>query len=178
MPAGHPTFRGMSREDARLFFDRYLNEAEPSLSLLKSSMSTAGAWPELAFDFSVDSLVPVWEYFLAHFTTQPRAEEELLGDPDWIRPTVSKVGFTPMTKRLIAWISYYFAEVMLRCVPQARWGIAKSGAFKNRPILLGFKLDGLHPLHLIEVQAWKAVKGNSTPSALRDLAQVWLKYTT
>ena len=170
-------FKDMGSEQARQFFDRFLAESQPSLDLLESRMRAAGKpWSECRFDFSSDSLVPVWDYFLAHFTTQDRSEKELADVPDWVLPTVSRVGFSPATRRMIAWIGFYFAEVILRVVPQAKWGIAKSGAYKNQPILLGFKPEGLNSLHLVEVQAWKAVDGNSSPTALHDLLQVWLRY--
>jgi hypothetical protein len=172
---GNPMFKDMNTSQAREFFQRYMSEKDESLGLLKNEVATSGTpWAAIPLDYSPGSLVDVWQYFLAKVTTVPRPEENLRSVPDWVRPSLAPVVFSSETKLRIVWVSFYFAEVVLRECPAAKWGVSKKAQFRNHPALVGFKyVYDLSPLTLVESEGYKALRGDSTPTALLDALERW-----
>jgi len=174
-----PRFKTMTASKAKQFFERYMAEREPSLDYLRIEIAGASVpWNRMVLDSTPESLVPVWEYFLAHITTEAKPESDLAAAPEWVRNDVSAVTFAPETKRRIIWVSFYFAEVVQRQFPKVKWGIAKRAQFRNQPALLGFThVYDLSPLTLVEAEAWKALRNGSDPTALRNALERWRERT-
>jgi hypothetical protein len=171
----NPRFKEMSTAEAKEFLSRYLGETERNLDLLWSDLSAGSArWSSSLLDFTPESLVPVWEFFLDRFQTEDKTEAEIEAMPEWVRNSAPRVKFSSDTRRRIIWISFYFAEVVLRNIPKVKWGIGRSGQFKNQPVILGFRhVFDLSPLTLVEEKAWGVVQGKSSADALLRAYQFW-----
>jgi CO dehydrogenase/acetyl-CoA synthase epsilon subunit len=94
--------------------------------------------------------------------------------PEWVRETASRVTFTEQTKLRIVRTAFYFGELFYRQFPSLKWEVAKIGVYRENPILVGFhgRVE-LCPLSLVEVQAWRAVRGQSNSTALLGLFNIW-----
>jgi len=170
----YPPFEQMSEEEAKQFLDQYLSEIPRGITLLRRDMKEAGQpWASVSLDSSPASLVPVWEYFLARLTTAPKSKADLESAPEWVRDTLPKVKPTEETKLRVLWVSFYYGEVLRREFPKARWAVCKRATHRNRPVLVGFKVDDVSPLEIIEGQTWRAIDGRSPTDALLQGLEGW-----
>jgi hypothetical protein len=82
--------------------------------------------------------------------------------------------FTEETKLRIVRTAFYLGEAFTRQCPHLKWETAKSGVYRDKPVLTGFR-HGLEfcPLNLVEVQAWKVVRRQATKTELIELFNIF-----
>lgn len=167
---GH--FVKITKKQSREMLQRFLAELEPGLSWLQKEVTESGA--SVPWDYSPESLIPLWEFFIRHLGTVPLGDDELAAVPELLRSDVLPVTFDLSTKLRIVRTGFYLAQVMCAERPSVAWGIGRAQN-KNRPVLIGFAQGReFNPVNLVEVQAWRAVSGRSSPTALYDVFRVWL----
>jgi hypothetical protein len=158
----------MSAKERKEALERYLAQSPESIALLMHEMGGQ------SLDFSPSSLVRVWKHFQACLTTREKTAEEWSEIPEWATETTTTVMFTEETKLRIVRTAFYLGEVFTRQCPHLKWEIAKSGVYRDKPVLTGFR-HGLEfcPLNLVEVQAWKAVRRQADKTELMELFDIW-----
>ena len=122
------TFDTLTRENAKAFFDLYMSRKDKVLAEFMARSETTGGPKASELDYSKESLIPLWLWVR---DKTPFAEQhpslELL--PPWYsyelvtNPYSRTICFTPEASANLDGLSYYFGEVVLRNVPDAKWGI-------------------------------------------------------
>jgi len=124
----------LSEEEALQAFDDFLAESPALVSALRRELG------EDVLDHSPASLVPLWGWFLEREQSRSREPGPL---PSWYLPDPPELvaeRLSPGTLRDVDAIGRYVAEVFLRNVPGAEWGIARLPerlryAHQNKPVV-------------------------------------------
>lgn len=175
------SFVEMNKKQAQEYFEWYMNQINIRISLLKSEITKDGE--NMDFDFSVESLIPLWNWYRKKITFRELSENEyndlIHSYPDWMKEHISRYNLSYETLLYGEDVAIYFAQVFIHNNPTIKWGYftkPKNRASVNEPTLLGFKYDkDLNPRLIIENITRRADKENQGDS-LFDIYQVWLKY--
>jgi hypothetical protein len=127
-------FSALTDEEAQRFFEEFTATAPERVAALRGEVG------EAALDFSPESLVPLWEWFVRREGSRRDRGGELpawyLADP----PELAAQRLSPATLRDVDAIGRYLGEVLLRNVEGAAWGIGKlpkrmKYVYQNRPVV-------------------------------------------
>lgn len=133
-----------------------LNEAEDYFNWFISNLDKRAFYLEkysnARLDYSVDSLIEIWSWFLKvadiEKTPKEKLDEikvQLKGKPkDFINNIIQEQleQFTLETEYVIRDVAMYFGEVIVRNNNSIYWGYhtdIKKDSFANRPLLMGFE---------------------------------------
>ena len=162
----------LKKKEAEAAFQHFLSQVPICLDCLIKQCSSDELIEPQCLDFSPESLITVWRWFLKrakvrrHTKAEHEHMEQLFG---YLGPTV--VGayvLTEETKHILQDIGLYLASVFMKQYPHMRWDYVrrpKSNVFFQNPIIAGF-LDtryGTHfepefpPIHMVSVQATKLI---------------------
>jgi hypothetical protein len=145
--------------EAQEFLQRYLATAPDSLQRLRDrSAATGGPTPD-ELDLSRDSLVPLFEWAMGQFRLRPSDEPtDFIDKGDLGRYYQPRGGVQPIwfgrtglhapgwwdddTLVLIDALAFYFAEALMRAIPEAHWEAghdpnAKRWIHENQPVIVG-----------------------------------------
>uniref|UniRef100_UPI000B41EB94 hypothetical protein n=1 Tax=Arthrobacter globiformis TaxID=1665 RepID=UPI000B41EB94 len=129
--ADYLNYINMTKKQSKAAFQEYLEERVPALERLRGSLAADGQDPDALLDGSVESLVPLWQWILAHLT---RADDPAATDttsvpreqwPSWARyggETVGKLSLESLF--LLDGLVSYLGDVVQQRAPGARWEIA------------------------------------------------------
>jgi hypothetical protein len=112
-------FSALSDDEAEAYFAEYTEAVPDRVARL------GGEVGEGVLDGSPESLVPLWEWFLRREDGRRDGSSEL---PPWYEPDPPELAAQRLsagTLRDVDAIAAYLAEVFLRTVPGAEWGIGK-----------------------------------------------------
>lgn len=164
----------LSDEEAQRRFDALTSSSPERIAWLRAEVGEA-------LDLSPESLVPLWEWFVRREHGRRDRGGEV---PAWYEadpPELAAQRLSPATLRDVDAIGLYLAEVFLRNVPGAAWGIAKLPkrmryAHQNKPVV---KLDDDQDVDTIGIAYGGAVKvalmgEGSEPDALLQVFRAWV----
>ena len=180
-PFEHMDFVEMRPLEAKKYFEWYVGEITNRIAVLSETFKNEN---NLNLDYSIDSLIDLWEWYETKITYRSLGEaeyKELLDKyPAWMYEYISKTDLSYETLAYGMDIAIYFAEVIIRNnTDRVRWGYftkPKNRASVNEPVLLGFKYDkDLNPRLIIINCARKSERDRST-MRLYDMYNVWMKY--
>ncbi len=174
-------FDKMNKKQAQDYFDWYIEQSDYRISLLLNSIKEDGI--DYSFDYSVESLIPLWEWFenKIEFRQLSVAEYESVVSkyPEWLRDSIDKTHLSWETLMYCADIGLYFAEVIIRHNEKVSWGFftkPKNRMNVNQPVLLGFNYDkDLNPRVVVVNCALRSGE-KRLPTRLYDIYMVWEKY--
>ncbi|MGM7703480.1 hypothetical protein ACSVDE_17240 [Pseudalkalibacillus sp. Hm43] len=179
-------FKEMTKQEAQRHFDWYVGNIQERMDLLKDAYSLTNSNNKDILDYSPQSLIPLWEWYLSQIEPNQKTSEELEREmekvPEWLKNDVKENIYKPTTGTLILAmdISIYFSEVFTHNFNSIHWGFVsepKSLAHVNSPVLLGFKAKKtLNARNLIYNMLLKAMKGNSDKASLYQLFDRWRAY--
>lgn len=146
-------YLNQTRKQAAAALQEFLDEREPALDRLRTSIQADGQNPDVLLDGSVESLVPLWQWILSRLTgpeapggTAPASvpREEW---PSWERYTEEDEQVLSLESlHLLDGLVSYLAAVVQHGAPSARWDTArhrvKRYAFNNHPVLVSENTDG------------------------------------
>jgi hypothetical protein len=178
-------FGKVTSAQAREFFDAYVGGAPARLARFIGKVAGTGGPPQEQLDFSSDSLVPLWDWFLQHLRPDASAasSNEL---PLWYEPDApGNARALPVAVLVnVGGITDYFGEALRRQVPELKWGIGKQRVrgyiHHNRPILQVWTID-VDPSLTVYNQARGAffeherIGGEETAGALRRAFDRWVR---
>lgn len=164
----------LSDEEAQRRFDELTSSSPERVAWLRGEVGDA-------LDLSPESLVPLWEWFVRREQGRRDRGGEL---PAWYEPDPPELAsqrLSPATLRDVDAIGLYLAEVFLRNVPGAAWGIAKLPkrmryAYQNKPVV---KLEDDQDVDTIGIAYGGAVKvalmdEGTEPDALLKVFRAWV----
>ncbi|MDE7431316.1 MAG: hypothetical protein K2N34_05305 [Lachnospiraceae bacterium] len=163
LPFKFNRFDELSKKQADNFFKWYVGQISHRIDVLKKYVDKEGK--EITFDFSPESLIPLWEWFEQKIVVEKKTEEELKNEykryPDWMYDEISKTKVSMETLDIGMDIAIYFAEVIRKQYPEKiYWGYftrPKNQMYVNQPVLLGFRADiPLCPSQVIKVCTLKS----------------------
>jgi len=175
------TFLQMTDEEAKLFFDGYLEFGKERLVLLRRRFCENGD-KEDDLDFSPASLVPLWRWAKRRLQTRELTHEEMRHirsvPESFQRDLLRSKPLSEGSLILVNDIAYYFAEVFIRNHVGVRWKICKTKIKRhvdaNQPILSGFRVS-MNPRDLVRVVASEAMDAKGGDESLRELYDIWRK---
>ena len=164
----------LSDEEAQRSFDELTASSPERVASLRREVGDV-------LDLTPESLVPLWEWFVR----REGARRDRGGDlPAWYAPDPPELAsqrLSPATLRDVDAIGHYLAEVFLRNVAGAAWGIGKLPkrmryAHQNKPVV---KLDDEQDVDPIGIAYGGAVKvalmgEGSEPDALLKVFRAWV----
>jgi hypothetical protein len=121
----------MTKKQSEGAFREYLDERGPAVDRLREAVAGDGQDPNALLDGSVESLVPLWRWILAHLTCadDPGATDTTRVPreqwPSWARhggETVGKLSLESLF--LLDGLVSYLGDVVQQQAPEARWEIA------------------------------------------------------
>lgn len=163
LPFKFHQFDELSKKQADSFYKWYVGQISHRIDVLKKYVHIEEK--EIAFDFSPESLIPLWEWFEQKIVIEEKTEEELKKEyeryPDWMHDEISKTKIAMETLDIGMDIAIYFAEVIRKQYPEKiYWGYftkPKNQMYVNQPVLLGFRADiPLCPAQIVKVCMWKS----------------------
>ena len=100
------------------------------------------------FDYSPESLIPLWDWYETKIKQVPQTRKEIEYNvsrfPKWMEENVRKITmkYTDETLSLALDISIYLGETVIKNYPHLYWGHytrPKNEFSANRPVILGLK---------------------------------------
>lgn len=136
------------------------------------------------FDYSPESLIPLWEWYEGHIVLEKKSRkeyrQELRQYPEWMKEHISKTKVSMMkTMKFGSDIALYFAEAVRKNSDgKISWGYftGKKMASVNRPVLMGFmKNMYMDPQTIIYTCTLCSAKKRDK-NILLDKYDVWQRY--
>lgn len=176
-------FFELTAKQAREYFNWYMEQIPYRLAQLWKYIKQEHPETE-PFDYSPESLCPLWEWYRTKIKQVPTSKEEIEYQvaqyPKWIENEVRKEvlsKYTDETLSLALDISIYLGETVLKNYSNLYWGYRtkpKNEFSANRPVIL--KLAGkrpyFNPSRIVFVLMVKFGKGDNENS-LYDLYRYW-----
>ena len=173
-------FEKLTKVQAKEYFQWYMKQIDAQLEELEKLLFGT----EIILDYSVESLIPVWEWLEKQIRMVPRKEEDIRAEiarrPAWMESYVGREEFSLPTLKYAMKVSIYFAEVVVRNMGgKIYWGYfdkPKNRMDVNEPVLLGFRKDmNLNPRRIVEVCMRKSMR-EKKKDRLYSTYYVWLEY--
>ncbi len=181
-PFEHIGFKDLNKKEAAKYFEWYISQISHRIDVLKRCVQNENE--EVVFDFSKDSLIPLWTWYEKKIQIVNKTEEELEIQlnkyPSWMHNEIAKTKISLETLKFGMDVAIYFAEVIIKnSNGRIQWGFFSSPKKRmsvNEPTLLGFKGDmDLNPrLIVINCTRRSSVEGNN--NRLLDMYNTWMAY--
>lgn len=181
-PFGQVEFKALKKKEAQEYFEWYVTQIEHRIHILSDFVLHEEA--DIHFDYSPESLIPLWRWYEKKIKIIDKTSEELAFDyskyPEWLHNDISKTKISPETLKYGMDLAIYFAEVMVRNNNgEIQWGYftkPKSRVSVNEPTLLGYKngMD-LNP-RLIILNCTRRSSRELNSTRLYETYYIWLKY--
>ena len=167
-------FHLLTHREAEAYFQWHLSHLDERIDYLSTTVSNFLGIPKLKIDYSPNSLVLVWAWFLSVAKTERTPEEHLIKlekqfaiDSEPFKTYLldqSKEQFSLETEFILRDIGMYLGEVFTKNEPVIYWTYydkPKSDFFVNMPVLFGFEDPNFvppfkmefEPTHMARVQA-------------------------
>ncbi len=175
-------FWEMNKKQAEEYFEWFISQIDYRISLILNAAMEDGI--DYCFDYSVESLIPLWDWYENKITYRKLSESEyqsLLNDyPEWIRDFIPTSNLSFETLMYCSDLAIYFAQVIIKNnSPKISWGYftkPKNRANVNEPTLLGFKYDkDLNPRVIVENCTRRSGREKSS-TRLYDMYNIWMEY--
>ncbi len=150
-------FKEMNRKQAVQYLNWYIEVLDERIAYLANHVHETGG--DVIFDYSPESLDPLWEWFMPRVKLVPMSEErrkeEMKGIKPWMVKYMPELGLeiSSYTWRVMYDITAYCGQVVVKNIPELHWGCLsrpKSLVGLNEPCLLGFP-------HKMRYYVWNAV---------------------
>lgn len=145
IPPYNKEFNKMTKDEANEYFEWYKDNINNRITYLQS-------YSNLKLDYSVESLVDIWGWFLKNaeiektpFIRLMELRKQLKGQPKEIKKDIineQKYQLSLQTEYIIRDIAMYFGEVYIKNNNSIYWGYhtnIHADSFANMPVLMGFE---------------------------------------
>lgn len=181
-PFKHGEFIDMKKKEVQQYFDWYVSQVNYRIDILKKYIEKECL--EDILDYSVDSFIPLWEWYEKKIEFVQKDVEEYKSEinkhPIWMQSEILTTKISFETLKYALDISMYFAEVIIRnSNGKIKWGYFTSPKKRisvNEPTLLGFKGDmDLNP-RLIVLNCTRRSGKESSNTRLLEMYNTWMAY--
>ena len=123
-PFGAKRNRDMTVDEAKVHYNWYMNIIPDRMELLREACQSQ-TWNKYAFDYTRDSLLPLWEWYLKNVRIVPKSTEEYnkekVNKPDYMIKNIPKervgIGWIQIPED----IGIYFSLCLLKYSPKLKW---------------------------------------------------------
>ncbi|GIP45168.1 hypothetical protein J45TS6_36270 [Paenibacillus sp. J45TS6] len=190
-PLMHPPFeikdfKEMTRKEARVHFNWYVNEIPIRIELLKKAYEFTSNGSETDLDYSPESLIPLWEWFVNDIAevvnlSKEEIEKKLSETPEWIHSYIKRNKLSVSSQGVALDIGLYLAETLKKNIDSLYWDFkstSKTYIFCNKPILRHptVKWYDFEPAHMVFNLLYNLLDGNRDIKALYELYTINQKY--
>ncbi|MBG9819595.1 MULTISPECIES: hypothetical protein [Bacillus] len=178
------SFETLSKKETKILFDWFVNQIPLRIEVLKNV--TNG---EVDFNFTPESLIDIYSWFLSQVEIYELSEEEIGKEleelrqyPDFIYEDEKKsllanpIEIAKVDYAIAMDIGIYYAEVIRRNHPQVEWTYftkPKTYAYLNKPILHFEEGDSIYyerePIDLMFILNQRIKKGEVTERTLYEM---------
>lgn len=173
-------FIELSKKESQEYFDWFISHIDERSEYLKKKVSDGLGVPIKLLDYSLESLKPIWKWFLqmAETTKQPKVdskqlEKALEGQPQIVRCMIEDPGevLSVFTEFVLRDIGMYVAKMFTSNYPVLKWTVKrmpKRYVHVNEPLIIGFIDDNenypkpfhpdLEPIDLARTPAMKLIR--------------------
>ena len=179
-PIGSYDFDNFTAKEAKEYFEWFMGEREKRVHILSEYIKSEGE--EIEFDYTPESLVPLWTWFLKKIRFEKRSEEEIkeerANSPEWMQEHISEDRPSIETLKYVLDIAVYFGEVFVRNNEEKLyWGYKtkpKRLISVNRPAVFGFKANmTLEPVGTTITGVYRS-RRERNEAFLYDLYDIWI----
>ena len=180
-PVKNYDFFEFTKEEAKIYFNWYMEEKGHRIEMLEEYVHNAGV--DIDFDYSPESLIPLWRWYETIIVSEKKTEEEIEKEkmkmPEWLHSQISEEKISMNTLKFGMDIAIYFAEVMIRNSDgKLHWGYVtkpKNYINVNRPVVSGFKAGKeLDPSRVVYILTLSSEE-EKNEKRLYDRYYVWQK---
>ena len=179
-PFKHDGFEHLNRKQAEEYFQWYMSQIDYRIKILSDAVSSSS----VLLDFTVDSLIDLWEWYEDKIIVEKKTEEELKEEvgkyPSWMEKEISTTKISLDTWKIGMDVAIYFAEVFRKAAGETiYWGYftkPKKRASVNQPVLLGFKKEMDLDARRVVVNCTRHSSEERKKTRLYDMVNVWMKY--
>ena len=181
-PVKNYDFFEFTKEEAKIYFNWYMKEKGHRIEMLEEYVHNAGV--DIDFDYSPESLIPLWRWYETIIVSEKKTEEEIEKEkkklPEWVHDQISYEKISMNTLKFGMDIAIYFAEVIIRNSDgKVHWGYVtkpKNYINVNRPVVSGFKAGkDLNPSRTVHVLTLKSEE-EKNEKRLYNSYYVWQQY--
>ena len=146
-PFEHQGFKGLNGKQVKEYFQWYIRQIDYRIEVLNKYLLSQGE--KIDFNYSPESLIPLWEWYERNIIIENKTEEELISEfnkyPEWMKDEISHTKISIQTLKFGMDIAIYFAQVIIKnSSGKIDWGYftkPKNMMSVNQPVLLGFKAN-------------------------------------
>lgn len=185
-PFERPEFREMNKKEAQKYFEWYMSALPDRLNILIDYFVKTGGGNEAELDYTPESLIKLWKWFIPHVEVVEKSPDELdkeLKDaPDLLKDKISTNThkLSVITLAIAMDIAQYYGELFVKNFEKVEWGFItkpKTHTNVNKPVLLGFKAGKyetqMDVMGILYVLATKVSEENSSSELLYDNYKFW-----
>ena len=174
-------FDKMNKKQAAEFYEWYINQINERITILQETVKEDRF--TVILDYSVESLIPLWEWYENKITYRKIESSELESRnnryPEWMKDFIPDTELSWETLMYCMDIAIYFAEVIIKHNSTIHWGCftkPRNRTKVNQPVLLGFKHDmDLNPRLIVENCTRRSGK-EKKKTRVYDMYFTWLEY--
>ena len=171
----------MPRKELRAYFEWFMDQIPIRLIELTHAVQGTPGFEHWYPDFTPESLDVLGVWFAQAVETRSRTAEEMeeLRRNSPIPIELPTDDLTNRTFSLAMDIGMYLGQVFQRSFPNLKWELMLGGKRNinyGQPVLVGFRVTPLNPVHLVVVSAYKLAGKNSSGDRLRELYDTWSDY--
>jgi hypothetical protein len=185
-PVNEKDFSKMSKKEAEKVFEWYTKEIPHRLSLLKKAYLLCDGNTDI-FDYSSDSLKPLWSWYLKNVKIvlinedkRQKIQEQIDNYPTHIRAEC----LVPENKIEAVWVQIAFdiGIYMSLCLMKAKknldWGIVfepQNLYSVNRPVIVGFAKKNIHfdSMNIMTTLMHQIIKSKASCEKMYDYFMSW-----
>ena len=181
-PVKNYDFFEFTKEEAKIYFNWYMEEKGHRIEMLEKYVHNAVV--DIDFDYSPESLIPLWRWYETIIVSEKKTEEEIEAEkkntPEWLHSQISEEKISMNTLKFGMDIAIYFAEVMIRNSDgKVHWGYVtkpNNYAYVNRPVVSGFKAGkDLNPSRSVYILTLRSEE-EKNEKRLYNSYYVWQQY--
>lgn len=176
------TFKAMTKNESLRHYEWYISEIPIRMEQLRNAYAFTSGKNCLGLDYSKESLVKLWGWYLDNVEIVEKDHSELQiefnQNPDWVK------GYIQSKKIELGWLSVamdigiYFSESLVRANQNLKWGVVttpKTLVYVNKPVVKGFRANiCLDSSIVLSTMTKKVIDGVSTEESLAELFDIWL----
>lgn len=181
-------YRSMTPAQARKSFEWFMAHIPERLQYMRTRCATDLKIEAAMLNYSAESLVPVWQWFLssARLEKTPREDLEKMkkGAEIFGESYINRSQFTVATRYMLRDVGMYLGECFVRTSSALEWSYytkPKSDVYVNQPLIKGFIVTHqgkkgparFAPFHMTNIQATNLYDHTQTPNDLFNVFNIW-----
>lgn len=176
------SFKEFNKKQVEEYFQWYVEQIGYRIEVLSNFLKYEEE--TISLDFSIESLIPLWNWYESKIIVEQKNEEELLKEiqkyPSWMKDEISTTKISLQTYKFGMDIAIYFAEIIRkRSEGKIQWGYftkPQNRASVNQPVLLGFKAEmDLNP-RLVITNCTRRSSKERNKERLVEMYYTWMRY--